>query len=55
MWAVSSNMGSSPDDLSGGDLTTDGHDDNIYVRNLGFTVVINGISYTHVCPDPKVI
>lgn len=48
MWTVSSNMGSSPDDLSGGDLTADGADDVTYIRNLGFTVIINGVSYTQV-------
>lgn len=48
MWSISSNMGSSPDDLSGGDLTADGNDDNTFLRDLGFTVVINGVSYTQV-------
>lgn len=48
LWTISSNMGSSPDDLSGGDLTADGADDVTYVRDLGFTIVINGISYTQV-------
>lgn len=48
MWTMSANFGSSPDDLSGGDISADGADDAVYVRNLGFTIVINGVSYTQV-------
>jgi hypothetical protein len=47
VWGMSANMEFSPDDLTLGALSADGADDATYDVSLGFTVVIDGVSYTN--------